>query len=233
MARASISVKATYSRMADEAVLLPLRMVNEFVYCPRLFWLEFVARELQDNAETVDGRRVHRNVDRPSNAEIDIGETRSVTMSSDSLGLIGTLDLVESDGTSVIPVDYKRGKVPQNAFRAYDPERVQLCLQVLLLREAGFTCDRGILYYAASRSRVEVVIDDELVALSLSAVRDARTASTLEAIPSPLEDSPKCPRCSLVNICLPDETNALRRIKASTVRPLVVPLDVAAPLYVL
>ena len=28
-------------------------------------------------------------------------------------------------------------------------------------------------------------------------------------IPPPLVDSPKCPRCSLVGICLPDETRAL------------------------
>ena len=30
------------------------------------------------------------------------------------------------------------------------------------------------------------------------------------SIPEPLEDSPKCPGCSLVGICLPDETGALR-----------------------
>ena len=31
-------------------------------------------------------------------------------------------------------------------------------------------------------------------------------------IPPPLVDSPKCPGCSLVGICLPDETNSLRTI---------------------
>ena len=31
------------------------------------------------------------------------------------------------------------------------------------------------------------------------------------AIPPPLVDSPKCPGCSLVNVCLPDETNLLAR----------------------
>ena len=28
-------------------------------------------------------------------------------------------------------------------------------------------------------------------------------------MPPPLDDSPKCPRCSLVGICLPDETRLL------------------------
>jgi len=27
--------------------LLPGRMVNEYVYCPRLFWLEYIERELE------------------------------------------------------------------------------------------------------------------------------------------------------------------------------------------
>src|SRR6266705_6684350 len=31
-------------------------------------------------------------------------------------------------------------------------------------------------------------------------------------IPPPLVDSPKCPRCSLVGICLPDEVNLLRTV---------------------
>ena len=31
-------------------------------------------------------------------------------------------------------------------------------------------------------------------------------------MPAPLVDSPKCPRCSLVGICLPDETNWLHEI---------------------
>ncbi len=34
-------------------------------------------------------------------------------------------------------------------------------------------------------------------------------------IPAPLVDSPKCPRCSLVGICLPDETTALRLHQAT------------------
>lgn len=33
-------------------------------------------------------------------------------------------------------------------------------------------------------------------------------------MPPPLDDSPKCPRCSLVGICLPDETTLLREAAA-------------------
>ncbi|MDY0088616.1 MAG: CRISPR-associated endonuclease Cas1 [Coriobacteriia bacterium] len=46
--------------------LVPARMLNEFVYCPRLAFMMWVAGEFEDNVFTVEGRSVHRRVDRPS-----------------------------------------------------------------------------------------------------------------------------------------------------------------------
>lgn len=46
----------------------------------------------------------------------------------------------------------------------------------------------------------------ERTAELLAALRDV---AAHDDAPAPLVDSPKCPRCSLVGICLPDETNAL------------------------
>jgi CRISPR-associated protein Cas1 len=43
---------------------LPARMVNEFQYCPRLAYLEWVQGEWADSADTVEGRGVHRRLDR-------------------------------------------------------------------------------------------------------------------------------------------------------------------------
>src|SRR5690606_30197341 len=54
--------------------------------------------------------------------------------------------------------------------------------------------------------------DDELIALTREQVRLFRETASNGVCPPPLEDSPKCPRCSLVTICLPDETNFLRQI---------------------
>jgi CRISPR-associated protein Cas1 len=50
--------------------------------------------------------------------------------------------------------------------------------------------------------------------------------------PPPLVDSPKCPRCSLVGICLPDEVNALADRTARPPRQLVPRGDAPKPLYV-
>jgi CRISPR-associated protein Cas1 len=93
---------------------------------------------------------------------------------------------------------------------AYEPERVQLCLQGLLLRENGYECDEGALYFAAAQERVRVPFTDELGARTLALLEEARRVARSGEIPPPLVNSPKCPRCSLVGICLPDETNILR-----------------------
>jgi CRISPR-associated protein Cas1 len=38
-------------------------MLNEFAYCPRLFYLEYVQQEWDHSADTLEGRFVHRRVD--------------------------------------------------------------------------------------------------------------------------------------------------------------------------
>jgi CRISPR-associated protein Cas1 len=141
------------------------------------------------------------------------------------------MDLIEGNGSTVTPVDYKRGKRPHVAHGVYDPERVQLCVQGLILAEHGFTCTEGVIYYAGSRERVLVAFDDELLALTRQTIDGLRFTAAGGRIPPPLDDSPKCPRCSLVGICLPDETAFFRGADIAP-RPLAVGLPTALPLYV-
>ena len=225
--------------LPEDAPFLPARMVNEYVYCPRLAYLEWVQGEWAESADTVEGAHVHRRVDRedrPLPAAEALGEaerprTRSVTLSSRRLGLVARIDLVESDGESVVPVDYKRGKRPHVAAGAYEPERVQLCVQGLLLEENGYRCTEGVLYFAESRERVRVPFDEELRAATRGAIGGLRLVAAGGRIPPPLRDSPKCPRCSLVGICLPDEVNHFHRT-GSAPRPIAVRRDEMLPLYV-
>ena len=226
-------------RAADEP-LIPARMVNEYVYCPRLAYLEWVQGEWAESVDTIEGRHGHRRVDRKSTAGLpaarEAGEkerihARSVTLSSDKLGLIAKMDLVEGEGVVVQPVDYKHGKRPHRKKGAWDPERVQLCIQGLLLEEHGYQCDSGVLYFIDSRERVAVEFDEELRQQTLSAINGLRMVAKGGEIPRPLEDSPKCPRCSLAPICMPDEVNYLAR-GGEDVRPLAVRREEALPLYV-
>jgi CRISPR-associated protein Cas1 len=203
--------------------LAPARMINEVLYCERLMYLEFVQGEWADNAFTADGQAVHRKVNeegkplRPApdgEAEVEGEEerpyvARSVWLSSERLGITAKLDLVEVEGGQVVPVEYKRGKRPDTPEGAYLPELAQVCAQVLLLREHGYACDHGEIYYAKDRQRVEIAIPEWLVARTLAAAERIRELALAGVLPPPLDDSPKCHGCSLVGICLPDETRAL------------------------
>jgi CRISP-associated protein Cas1 len=224
---------------------LPARMLNEYAYCPRLVYLEWVQGEWAESADTVDGRIQHRRVDQaPKRRKADSSEqarepiekfhARSVHLTSERLGLTAKIDLVEGEGNCVTPVEYKRSKRPHVAQGAWEPERVQVCAQGLLLREHGYVCEEGVIYFAGSRERVVVRLDDELINRTLQLADEMRRAVTSEAMPPPLEDSPKCPRCSLVSICLPDEVRFLNHdgSEATPVRPLFPSDDNALPLYV-
>lgn len=223
--------------------LLPVRMLNEYVYCPRLFHFMHVEDRWADNEFTIEGKIVHRRVDRKDQALPDAEEgddppevSRSVSLGSERLGLTAKLDLVSTTGDEAVPVDTKRGRVPKVPERCYEPERVQLMAQGLLLREHGYRCEHGVLYFAGSRARVEVPFTAELEARTLHFIEQARVAAESTVLPDPLDDSPKCNGCSLSGICLPDETLALRQVPpdpaAPQVRRLYPVRDDALPLYI-
>lgn len=228
--------------------LVPARMLNEFAYCPRLCYMEWVQGEFAHSADTLDGRLQHRRVDQSSGdlVQIESGKkdvaaekihVRSVLLSDETLGAIARIDLVEANGTHVSPVDYKRGFVPDIPSNVYEPERVQICLQGLLLRANGYQCDEGVIYFVGSRRRVTVPFDSTLVNRTLTLLQETRTMANQGEIPPPLEDSPKCPRCSLVGICLPDEVSFLQGsqyfVRPDDVRRMVTVRDDALPMYVI
>jgi CRISPR-associated protein Cas1 len=220
---------------------VPARMVNEFVYCPRLAYIEWVQGDFAPNFETVDGQYRHRAVEGEEGrlpAEVEDGDVihaRSVWLSAPTENLTARLDLLEARGKMATPVDYKRGSAPEVPGGVWEADKVQLCAQALVLRANGFACDKGVIYYSTSRTRVEVCFEEELVLRTRAAVQELRRLAEGGSIPAPLSDSPKCPRCSLVPICLPDEVNLLAGAAEGDedgVRRLLPARDDALPLYV-
>ena len=230
--------------ISGDTPFIPARMVNEFVYCPRLAYLMWTQSEWTETGDTVEGRGVHKRVDKPNMPlpapqALETGEalesekvvSRSLTLSSTTLGVIAKLDIAEAVDGVVTPVDYKRGKRPHIAQGVYEPERIQICLQALLLEEHGYRVEEGAIYYAETRERVRVALDDVLRVAARTAVSDLRLTVSQGRIPPPLKDSPKCPRCALVTVCLPDE---VRSLSGSSLVPrmIAVPPDEALPLIV-
>jgi len=121
------------------------------------------------------------------------------------------MDLVEFSDQQVIPVDYKRGrpcKRDDGALEAWDTDQVQLGVHAPVLRANGYQCEEGVVYHATTKQRVRFPFDENLLGKTRCAIEEARQLALAGKRPLPLVDSPKCPRCSLVGICLPDETLA-------------------------
>jgi CRISP-associated protein Cas1 len=223
--------------VTDLPELVPARMLNEYAFCPRLFFLEWVDQLWASNADVAEGDRRHRRVDAgggaaPLPGEGELKAARSVELSSERLGIVAKMDLVEGveDG-GVVPCDLKKGHPPPDGT-PWEADAIQVCAQVLLLREHGYVCERGEIFHAETRQRVVVEPTPELIARTLEIVTEARSVAARLAPPPPLQASPKCPRCSLVGICLPDETNLLAKRNEGRPRRLIAPDPDAAPLYV-
>ena len=92
-----------------QAEPIPARMLNEFVYCQRLFYYEYVEGIFVESADTLRGNAIHKKVDSGSGAlpdakvdrkaekpaEPEVIHSRSVQLSSERLGVIAKMDLVE------------------------------------------------------------------------------------------------------------------------------------------
>lgn len=217
--------------------LVPARMINEALFCERLLYLEWVQGEFTGNYFTADGTAVHQRPDKKiGKMPVATEDTdrpykaTSVWLSSENLGITSKIDVVEGHGKNVAVIEYKRGAAPDVPDGAYLPERAQVCAQVLLLREHGYNVDEASLYFAETKRRVPVVIDDALIQATLGAVARARELCAAPQVPPPLVDSPKCSGCSLVSICLPDEVSHLST--GAPVRQLRPLRDDCAPLHV-
>ncbi len=227
------------------------------------------------SADTEQGAGAHRRVDKPSAAvetpaehgvahlrgraaaeeaaEEDAPDpekprsVRSLSLTSERLGVTGTLDLAEIEGTRAVPVEYRKGRPRRPAGARADeagdelmedipllpgPEpwptdRVQVGLQVLLLEEAGYTVPEAFVYYAAEKLRLRIPVDDALRHAALAELAAARRTADGPR-PAPLVNDARCPRCSLQPICLPDEINHQRlegRGEETTPRRLWPPRD--------
>jgi len=217
--------------------LVPARMLNEFVYCPRLFYIEWVDRRWADNPDTEAGRRVHRAVDRPSTGAFDSAvedlqrDLRSVEVVDEDLGVVAVIDrIVNADG-SLIPIELKRGKAPDGGA-VWPADRVQVLAHVVLLRRAGHRVAEARVYYTGSNAMIPVDVGGDIESEVMALVASAREVAELPDAPLPLVDSPKCPRCSLATLCLPDETNALRQRSQMPPRRIVPRDNDQRPVYV-
>jgi len=194
---------------------IPISALNTLEYCPRRFYYQFVQSDMVINEFVLEGTLLHRRVNQAGTQTVgqDVMQTTRLYLYSEELRLSGFTDVIEEQGGLVIPVEYKHGQQGE-----WLNDAIQLCAQALCLEErrpGEAPIPYGYIFYAGSRRRVQVDFSAELRGKTRAAIELAFQVAALEKPPLPLEPplTARCPNCSLVSLCLPDEVKLLRSRK--------------------
>ena len=203
--------------MFDETAIemLPISSLNALEYCPRRFYYQVVQGEMLVNEFVLEGQLAHQRVHQAGTRTTEEGEieTTRLYLSSETLHLTGFADVVEERAGVVLPVEYKHGQQGD-----WLNEHIQLCAQALCLEErqpGKPPIPHGYIYYVGSRRRVKVPFTPQLRARTRAAIAQAFQVAARQTPPPPLSGElvARCPPCSLLPLCLPEEVRQLRKQK--------------------
>jgi CRISPR-associated exonuclease Cas4 len=159
-------------------------------------------------------------------------ETTRLYLYSESLHLSGFADVIQERGEVFVPVEYKHGHLCE-----WLNDHVQLCAQAMCLEERMADQPEkkrsigkhepgqaqqspphiayGYIYYVGSRRRIRVHFTEQLRARTRETIAKALKVATLNAPPPPLSGKmvERCPDCSLLPLCMPDEVRMLQSKK--------------------
>lgn len=193
---------------------MPVRRLHNFVYCPRLFYLQWVENIFVPNEDTVIGSALHKNADTPDKLRQNAllaegGSLHSVSLTSDKLQLTGVADILEAgENNSRLLIDYKKGSPIKNSdgeWEIKENDAIQLAAYTLLLKEAGIDVDAAGIYYAEIKRRVYLSLSQELFDSFHQYLQQARELAESAKCPKPL-CSTRCFSCSAYPVCLPFES---------------------------
>jgi CRISPR-associated exonuclease Cas4 len=200
----------------SEDDFLMLSALQHIVFCERQCALIHIENVWADNALTVQGEHLHDKVHEAGDrteSRGDIRIARGLPLRSLRLGLSGVADVVEfhrvnESGIHLssvgglwkpFPVEYKRGRPKKDRC-----DEVQVCAQAICLEEMlEVEIPEGSLFYGATHHRFDVIFD---VALRTETEHAAKRLHDLiqSRMTPPAVREPKCDRCSLLEICMPE-----------------------------
>lgn len=183
----------------------------QYAYCPRRCALILLEGQWEDNEYTLRGARAHEIVDTPEGMVRErLRVERALPLWSERLGLVGRGDIVEFPNDAPYPVEYKVG----NRWVKLTDE-IQLCAQAMCLEEMfGVPVPEGALFYKSTQRRRAVEFTPELRAETMAVIAAVRKLLLQDSLPEPVADK-RCPKCSLVNSCMPEVPAALAALLAS------------------
>jgi CRISPR-associated exonuclease Cas4 len=203
--------------MYSEDDLIPLSSLQHYAFCRRQCALIHIEQIWRENIYTMEGRILHQKVHsgRTENRK-KIKTMFGMPVRSLKLGLSGKIDTVDlcEDG-SIRIVEMKRGRPKTKGM-----DEIQLCAQAMCLEEMlCVTILDGFLFYGKTRRRKSVLFSPELRQCTSELAHEVHAFIDKGITPHPEPDD-KCPRCSLVELCLPEPLSRPKNIEKYVARSL-------------
>ena len=204
----------------DDWEAIPLSRLAHAGYCLRRAALLTNEQLWKENADTAKGREAHKRVHTSRierrGEQIQLFE---YDVFSKELNIGGKCDCIEAtrdEGGCTIPtvefpvclypVEYKNGKL-----RDEEEYELQLCAQAMCLEEMYHTViPEGAVFYISSHRRKTVAFTSQLREQVRETVRNLEDIRRNYWIPQAVS-GPKCKRCSLRELCLPDAAGSAKK----------------------
>ncbi|HBT25680.1 MAG TPA: hypothetical protein DEA58_03170 [Pseudothermotoga sp.] len=186
---------------------IPIYAINAYLYCPYRFYIEHVKGEFEDNDHTVEGRFI-------SQQENTKGQTKNwkkrpqIFVQSEHYGIFGFVDQVIENKEKTKIIEIKKG----DASHPYLNDVMQLTAYMLAYAESynkKIETMEGEIRYVGSNKKFKITPTRKRVSKLLEILQSMRAVA--EDPPQPSYSKKKCDPCSLINICLPQKENALKR----------------------
>ncbi len=199
-------------RNTSDMEIIPISALNALEYCPRKFYYQFVQGETLVNEFVLEGTLAHERVHQAgthTKAEGEM-ETTRLYLYSEALRLTGFADVIEERAGVLVPVEYKHGQQGN-----WLNDHLQLCAQALCLEErqpGKPPIAYGYIYYVGSRRRVKVPLRSNCGPERKQPLLRRCKVAALEIPPPPLTGTlaARCPNCSLLPLCMPEEVRMLQ-----------------------
>jgi CRISPR-associated exonuclease Cas4 len=200
--------------MYAEDELLPLSGLQHLVFCERQWALIHIEQQWEENRLTAEGDLFHEAAHQGgTESRPGIKICRGLRLRSLHMGLSGQADIVEFHRHQPFPVEYKRGKP-----KADLSDHIQLCAQAICLEEMlGCSIPDGALFYGTTRRRLDVVFDKDLRGEVERLAKRMHDLYRKQSTPF-AEYAPKCRNCSLIEVCLPQQSRDANRYLLSGIQ---------------
>jgi len=189
---------STVDETADE--LVAVGALGQYHYCPRRYWYYRFYDAGDRSPDLIEGQALHRDQARQP------GQFREQYLEAPSVGLRGSVDLTETQGETLVPVERKRA----TSGRYYWNDEVQLAGYCLLLEAAldRESVDYGYVYLYSTDERHRIEITERHRETVFDTI-DAIQALSASDPPGVVDNPNKCRGCSVRHECLPATTTRL------------------------